>query len=367
MYKDKAEPEPSALGSAFFAEEGERTVQKNIEQIQQAFNNELKSAQLARDVEQIKAKYLGRKGPIQQLMKDLKEVPEAQRPAAGKVINDLKEAVTTRCDETLQQLMQKEEVIRLKDEAVDVTLPGRQRYVGRKHVVMQVLDEIIDVLAQMGFSVQEGPEIDTDYYNFEALNFPPDHPARDMQDTFYISEEYLLRTHTSNIQARVMESNRPPIRVICPGRCYRNEAVSARHHVYFHQVEGFYIDKNVSFANLLSTIDEFLRKLMGSETQTRFRPSYFPFVEPGLEVDVGCSLCNGAGCNMCKGSGWVEVLGAGMIHPEVLKNGGIDPEEYSGYAWGMGVERLVNIKYGVNDIRLLTENDMRFLKQFSGV
>jgi phenylalanyl-tRNA synthetase alpha chain len=342
-------------------------MQHTIHEIRSRFQSDLGQARTTADVEELRVRYLGRKGPVQDLMKELKGVSNEERPAVGKAINDLKVELTARCDEAMARFSQGELTERLKRETLDITLPGRRQRRGTKHIVNQTMDEIIDILIEMGFTVQEGPEVETEYYNFEALNFAPDHPARDMQDTFYINDEFLLRTQTSNIQVRVMEANKPPIRIICPGRAYRNETVTARSHVFFHQVEGFYIDKNVSFAHLLATIDEFLHKLMGPDVQIRYRPSYFPFVEPGLEVDVSCSLCGGKGCSMCKGTGWVEVLGAGMIHPEVLKNGGIDPEEYSGYAWGMGVERLVNIKYGVNDIRRFTENDLRFLQQFHGV
>lgn len=338
-----------------------------IEEIRTAFHSEFKQAKHSTSLEELKTKYLGRKGPLQQLMKELKQVPDSDRPAVGKKINDLKTELTQACEEALLSSAKEELAERLKKEVLDISLPGRGRFLGQKHLVNQMMDRIVTLFMEMGFSVQEGPEIETEYYNFEALNFAPDHPARDMQDTFYLNDEFLLRTHTSNIQARVMESSRPPIRVICPGRVYRNEEVSARSHVFFHQVDGFFIDKGVSFANLLATLEEFLDKLFETDVKTRFRPAYFPFVEPGLEVDIACSLCQGEGCGMCKGTGWVEVLGAGMIHPEVLKNGGIDPEEYSGYAWGLGVERMVNIKYGVNDIRLFTENDLRFLRQFSGV
>jgi phenylalanyl-tRNA synthetase alpha chain len=230
-----------------------------------------------------------------------------------------------------------------------------------------VMDEMIDILVSMGFSVQYGPDVDTEWYNFEALNFPPDHPARDMQDTFYIAPNVLLRTHTSNTQVRVMEAHKPPIRVMMPGRVYRNEAITARSHVFFHQVEGLYIDKGVTFADLMATMHEFIGKLFNADVETRFRPSYFPFVEPGMEVDLRCLSCKGTGCNLCKHTGWLEIAGAGMVHPEVLKNGAIDPEEYTGYAWGMGVERLAMLKHGIKDIRLFTENDLRFVKQFSAL
>jgi phenylalanyl-tRNA synthetase alpha chain len=267
----------------------------------------------------------------------------------------------------LNILVQREQKIQLAKEKIDITLPGRRRFSGRKHLLTSAMDEIIDILIGMGFSVQYGPEIDTDYYNFEALNFAPDHPARDMQDTFYIASNMLLRTHTSNIQARIMESHEPPLRIIAPGKVYRNETVTARSHVFFHQIETLYIDKGVTFVDLLSTMDEFLGKVFYRGIETRFRPSYFPFVEPGMEVDITCLVCEGEGCPICKHTGWLEVAGAGMVHPEVLKNGGIDPEVYTGYAWGMGLERTVMLKYGIKDIRLFTENDLRFLQQFPAI
>lgn len=337
---------------------------QNIDQVLASFHAALAQASSAADVTALQVQFLGKKGAVQQLMKDLKGVPSDIRPQVGKQINDLKNSVTAACDERLAVFMQIEQDKRLITEMLDVTLPGRGRLVGSSHLVNQMLHRIIDIFVEMGFSVQEGPEIETDYYNFEALNFSKDHPARDMQDTFYIDENVLLRTQTSNIQARVMETTAPPIRIICPGRVYRNETVTARSHVFFHQVDGLYIEKGVAFTHLLGMLEEFIHKLLGKETTIRFRPSYFPFVEPGVEVDVSCALCHAKGCNMCKGSGWVEILGAGMVHPEVLKNGGIDPEVYSGYAWGLGVERLVSMKYGVRDIRLHTQNDLRFLSQF---
>lgn len=339
-------------------------MQVKIEEIRRGFDAAVRAASSSAEIEELRVRYLGRKGPVQDLMKDLKNVPDGERPDAGKRINDLKNELTERLDQSLRSFVQTEQLQRLKEEVVDVTLPGRRRYLGNSHVVNREMDRIIEVLVEMGFSVQEGPEVESEYYNFEVLNFAADHPARDMQDTFYVSDKMLLRTQTTNIQARVMQANKPPIRIVCPGRVYRNEAVTARSHVFFHQVDGFYVDRHVSFSHLFATLDEFLHKLLGADVEIRYRPAYFPFVEPGLEVDIRCSLCGGAGCGMCKNTGWVEVLGAGMIHPEVLKNCGIDPEVYSGYAWGMGVERMVNIKYGVTDIRLFTENDLRFLNQF---
>ena len=236
---------------------------------------------------------------------------------------------------------------------------------GRKHPITQMLEKLLDILIGMGFSVQLGPDVDTDYYNFEGLNFAPDHPARDMQDTFYFSPELLLRTHTSNVQVHIMEEEKPPIRIVAPGRSFRNETISARSHVFFHQVEGIYIDKGVSFADLMATLEEFISKLFGEKIEARFRPSYFPFVEPGLEVDIRCTRCRGEGCRICKHTGWLEILGAGMVHPNVLKKANIDPEVYTGYAWGIGIERLAILFYDIPDIRLFTENNLRFLEQFS--
>lgn len=332
--------------------------------IRQEFRKDLEAVSTTTDVEAIKIKYLGKKSPLQQLMKTLKDVPPEERPAFGKNINDLKEELTQQIQVREEALIVQEEMEQLSREKIDITLPGRRRFIGRKHVITQVLDLMIDVFKGMGFSVQYGPDIDTEYYNFEALNFPADHPARDMQDTFYISSKMLLRTHTSNIQARIMESQKPPIRIIAPGKAYRNETITARSHVYFHQVEGFYVNENVTFSDLFATMHEFFQKVFHQDIETRYRPSYFPFVEPGMEVDINCLSCKGQGCSLCKFTGWLEVAGAGMIHPEVLKNGGIDPEIYSGYAWGIGVERLTMLKYGIKDIRQFVENDLRFLEQF---
>lgn len=337
---------------------------QRIDEIHHLFQQDLAQAQSTADIEALKVKYLGRKGPIQQAMQGLKEASPEERPLLGKQINDVKEAISKHCEEALQAFYEKELGGRLVHEALDVTLPGRRRYRGGKHLITHMLDTILNALTEIGFSVQYGPDIESDYYNFEALNFAADHPARDLQDTFFIADDILLRTHTSNVQVRIMEMTKPPIRIAAPGRVYRNEAVTSRSHVFFHQVEAFYIDKDVSFTHLLGTLETFLHAIFGKETAIRYRPSYFPFVEPGMEVDIRCSLCAGKGCGMCKQSGWLEVLGAGMVHPEVLKNGGIDPEEYSGFAWGLGVERFANIKYGVSDIRLFTENNLRFLQQF---
>jgi phenylalanyl-tRNA synthetase alpha chain len=336
-----------------------------ISQLRTFFMSELKEASHSKDLENLKVKYLGKKGPIQALMLELKHCTPEERPQFGKIINDLKEELVLHCDHSLARLKAAELNERLKEEWLDATLPGRRRTQGHLHPITQALNRIVDILVGMGFSVQLGPDVDNDYYNFSGLNFAPDHPARDMQDTFYLSPELLLRTHTSNVQVHTMEKHKPPIRIIAPGRCFRNEDISARSHVFFHQVEGFYIDRNATFADLFSTMDEFLSKLLGEKVETRYRPSYFPFVEPGLEVDVRCISCKGQGCRICKHTGWLEILGAGMVHPNVLKKGNIDPEEYSGYAWGMGIERLTMLLSDIRDIRLFTENDIRFLEQFS--
>lgn len=339
-------------------------MQQEISSLRQLFHKDLVGAVQTADLEALKVKYLGKKSPIQQLMKTLKDVPAEQRPEVGKWINDLKEEVTAKISDKFSDLITQEENAQLSREKIDITLPGRRRFPGRKHIITQTMDEMIDIMISLGFSVQYGPEVDSDYYNFEALNFAADHPARDMQDTFYITPQMLLRTHTSNVQTRVMETNKPPLRVISPGTSYRNENITARSHVMFHQIEAFYVDVGVTFADLFSTMQAFVDKFFMPGIATRFRPSYFPFVEPGLEVDIACFACSGQGCMLCKHTGWLEIAGAGMIHPEVFKNCDIDPEKYSGFAWGMGVERPAILKYGINDIRIFMENDLRFLSQF---
>lgn len=339
-------------------------MQDQFDTLRTQFRRDLSQVLKAQDVEELKTRYLGRKGPVQALMQGLRDLSPDHRPLFGKLVNELKQELEHLCNEAYNGFHLSELAKKLDEERVDVTLPGRRRFTGRKHPVVLMNEEVLDILRSMGFSVQVGPDIDSDYYNFEGLNFPPDHPARDMQDTFYVSSQYLLRTHTSNTQLRVMEAHRPPLRVAMPGTVYRNEEVSARSHVFFHQVEGLYIDKGVTFADLMATMEELWTKLFKMKLPMRFRPSFFPFTEPGMEVDLRCTSCHGAGCRLCKFSGWLEVCGAGMVHPEVLKNGGIDPEEYSGYAWGMGIERLAMLRWGIRDIRQFSENDIRFLEQF---
>lgn len=340
------------------------SIHEQIGSLRSSFMQDLRASSSVKDLDNLKIKYLGKKGSVQALMLELKHCSSEERPHFGKIINDLKEELVSHCDNTLSRLHKEEMDVRLSQEAKDPTLPGRKSFLGKTHPIQQMMDRVIDILIGMGFSVQYGPDVDTEHYNFEGLNFAPDHPARDMQDTFYLDHNLLLRTHTSNVQVHAMEKYSPPIRVIAPGRCFRNEDISSRSHVFFHQIEGFYIDKDVTFADLLTTMEEFLSKLLGEKVETRFRPSYFPFVEPGMEVDVRCTSCKGSGCRLCKHTGWLEILGAGMIHPNVLKKGNIDPEVYSGYAWGMGIERLVILQSGIPDIRLFTQNDIRFLAQF---
>jgi phenylalanyl-tRNA synthetase alpha chain len=337
---------------------------EQIEQLRFRFLEELKAASSSKDLESLKVKYLGKKGPVAGLMLELKHCSSEERPHLGKLINELKEELVLHCEHSLHRVKLAELQSQFEREWIDVSLPGRRHFLGRVHPVQQTLRRVLDILIGMGFSVQLGPDVDTDFNNFEGLNFPKDHPARDMQDTFYLDTEHLLRTHTSNVQVRVMQNHAPPIRIIAPGRCFRNETISARSHVFFHQVEGLYVDRDVSFADLMATMEDFLSKLLGQKAQTRFRPSYFPFVEPGLEVDVRCTSCRGSGCRICKHTGWLEILGAGMVHPNVLLKGNIDPETYSGYAWGLGIERLAMLFSDIRDIRAFTENDLRFLSQF---
>ncbi|KPK32713.1 MAG: phenylalanyl-tRNA synthetase subunit alpha [Chlamydiae bacterium SM23_39] len=338
-------------------------MEKEIKDIEGLFFEEIKDVKNLRELEEIKIKYLGKKGKIQFLLSHLKKCKKEEKPLFGKLVNDLKEEISEQIKKVFSFIHDIEEKSKLEREEIDINLPGRLKNIGNLHPVTKMMDRMIDVLVGMGFSIQKGPDLESDYYNFEALNFESDHPARDMQDTFYITEDLLLRTHTSNVQVRVMEKFSPPIRVIASGRCFRNENVSSRSHVFFHQVEGFYIDKDVSFSSLFSTMDEFWDKVFNYKIKTRYRPSYFPFVEPGMEGDIECIICKGKGCKICKNSGWLEIFGAGMIHPNVLKYGNIDPEKYNGYAFGLGIERLAMLYYGIEDIRIFTENDFRFLNQ----
>jgi len=334
---------------------------ENIQQTKEEFAGELQKAENPQQLEQLRIKYLARSGKISELFEGMKTASAADRPALGKALNELRQYAQTQYDEKKVIL---EQAQKPKEIPFDLTLPGRMKNVGTKHPVIQVMEEIKRIFISMGFSVESGPEIESDYYNFGALNFAPDHPARDMQDTIFIADKILLRTHTSPVQIRVMEKQNPPVRAIMPGWAYRNEAVSARSLVAFHQVEGLYVDEGVTFSELKGTLVAFAKQFYGSSIKYRFRPSFFPFTERIAEMVITCYLCGGKGCRICKHSGWLEVLGSGMVHPHVFKAVGYDPEKYTGYAFGMGIERTALLRYGIDDIRILYENDVRFLKQF---
>jgi phenylalanyl-tRNA synthetase alpha chain len=316
-------------------------------------------------VETFRIKWLGTKGLVKAIMAEMKHVPVEQKKEFGQILNEFKIFVETKF-ETLKENATAADGAGVA--AIDLTLPGDPIAVGTRHPLNLVRNQIVSIFKRLGFAVAEGPEIEDDWHNFGAMNLPEDHPARDMQDTFYINQDpaWLLRTHTSSVQARVMETQKPPIRVICLGRVYRNETISARAHCFFHQVEGLYIDENVSFADLKQTLYFFVQEMFGKDVKVRFRPSYFPFTEPSAEMDISCLICGGNGCNICKHTGWVEILGSGMVHPKVLDNFGIDSNKYTGFAFGMGVERITQLKYQVNDLRLYSQNDVRFLRQFTG-
>ena len=316
----------------------------------------------AEQAEQFRLAYLSKKGELSNLFNDFKLVANEEKKEIGALINELKEKAQAKFDAIKEQLDSNADSNLPQD---DLTKPGFPYEVGSLHPLSITRQTIVDIFERIGFTVESGPEIEDDWHNFSALNFPENHPARDMQDTFFIDEKLALRTHTSSVQVRLMEGGKPPFRALMPGRVYRNEAISARAHCFFHQVEGLYIDKNVSFADMKQTLLYFSKEMFGEQTQIRLRPSYFPFTEPSAEMDVSCFICNAKGCNVCKYSGWVEILGCGMVDPAVLQNCGIDPEVYSGFAFGMGIERIAMLKYRVNDLRLFSENDIRFLKQFT--
>ncbi|MBQ9937182.1 MAG: phenylalanine--tRNA ligase subunit alpha [Oscillospiraceae bacterium] len=324
----------------------------------------LEGINTAAELEEIRIKYLGKKGELTAILKQMGSLSSEERPIIGQLANKIRASIEdaiSKKDSELKESGLKEKLI---SEALDVTLPGKKQVLGHKHPLTLVLDEIKEMFLGMGFDIVRGPEVETDYYNFEALNIPKDHPARDTQDTFYITENILLRTQTSPVQIRTMEQKKPPIRVISPGRVYRSDALDATHSPVFHQIEGLVVDKGVTMADLKGTLEMFAKKLYGEDSVVRFRPHHFPFTEPSAEVDVMCFNCHGKGCSLCKGEGWIEILGAGMVHPKVLSICGIDPDEYSGFAFGMGLERLVMRRYQIDDLRMFFENDMKFLSQF---
>ena len=331
--------------------------------LRDSFHKESESVTSLPELQQLKVKYLGKKGFVTEKLKTLSAIAPEQRPAYGKTVNELKQHIEQEVIRVELLLKQEEYKKSILTEALDVTLPGKYTPFGREHPIHKVLSEITGIFSSMGFEVEEGPEVELDYYNFEALNMPKNHPARDMQDTFYISDEVVLRTHTSPVQIRVMEKRKPPLKIIAPGKVYRCDA-DISHTPMFHQVEGFMVDADIAFSDLKGVLQLFIHSMFSAETPVRFRPSYFPFTEPSAEVDIGCIFCSGKGCRVCKQTGWLEILGAGMIHPRVFEYVGYNPEMYTGFAFGMGVERITMLKFGIDDIRLFFENDLRFLRQF---
>lgn len=339
-------------------------MQEQLKAIMARVSEDLKNIQDTGALEQLRVSVMGKKGELTQILRGMGSLPAEERPAMGQLVNKTRAALEEAIEERLRALSEKEKQKRLEQEKIDVTLPGKTRSAGSLHPMNVVLTDLLDIFTGMGFEVVEGPEVEFDHYNFELLNLPKNHPARDAQDTFYIEDNIVLRTHTSPVQARIMTTRKPPIRIVCPGRVYRADEVDATHSPVFHQMEGLVIDEHVSIGDLKGTLDTFAQKLYGDGVTTRFRPSFFPFTEPSAEVDVTCAACKGKGCRMCKGTGWIEVLGAGMVNPKVLEMCGIDSTKYSGFAFGMGIERLTILKYNVPDMRYLYENDLRFLSQF---
>jgi phenylalanyl-tRNA synthetase alpha chain len=339
-------------------------MREKLEVIKRQSTQELESVNNLQQLEELRIKYLGKKGELTQVLRGMGSLSAEERPIIGQLANEIRDYINEKIEETAYVLKRRELENRLRTEFIDVTMPSKRKELGNKHPITKVLDEIKEIFIGMGFSVVEGPEVEKAYYNFDALNVAKYHPARDMQDTFYITEDILLRTQTSPMQVRTMEQSKPPIRVIVPGRVYRADEIDATHSPMFHQIEGLVVDKGITMANLKGTLDVFAKKLYGDSVRTKFRPHHFPFTEPSAEMDCSCFACGGKGCRVCKGSGWIEVLGAGMVHPNVLRNAGIDPEVYSGFAFGLGLDRIVMLKYGIEDLRLMFENDKRFLSQF---
>ncbi|MCG8500984.1 MAG: phenylalanine--tRNA ligase subunit alpha [Firmicutes bacterium] len=339
-------------------------MKQQLESIKGEAEQALANLSSMQELENIRIKYLGKKGALTSVLRGMGSLSKEERPIIGQMANEIRCYLEDKLEAAKSMLHQKQKEEKLKQEVIDVTMPGKRKSLGKKHPLSLVLNELEDIFIGMGFEIAEGPELELDYYNFEALNIPENHPARDDQDTFYINENIVLRTATSPVQIRVMEKSKPPIRIISPGRVYRSDAVDATHSPVFHQLEGLVVDKNVTMGDLKGTLEIFAKRLFGSQSKVRFRPHYFPFTEPSAEMDVSCFACGGSGCRICKGEGWIEILGSGLVHPKVLQYGGIDPEVYSGFAFGMGLERMVMMKYGIKDIRLFYENDIRFLRQF---
>ena len=339
-------------------------LKEKLMEIRERAEKELSELRDATELENFRVQVLGKKGELTGILKQMGSLSAEERPKMGQLANEVRASIEAMLKEKTAELRSKEQEAKLKKETIDVTLPGKKHEIGHKHPLSIVLDEVKDIFVGMGFQIATGPEVEWDYYNFEALNLPPDHPARDTQDTFYITEKMLLRTQTSPVQIRVMEKQEPPIRIIAPGRVYRSDAVDATHSPFFHQIEGLVVDKGITMGDLKGSLMQFAKRLYGEDTEIRLRPHHFPFTEPSCEMDVTCFKCGGKGCPTCKGEGWIEVLGAGMVHPKVLRNCGIDPDEYSGFAFGMGLERFAMGHFKISDLRLIFENDERFLQQF---
>ncbi len=337
---------------------------EKIKELEKEVKDDFSSIKNLDELEELRIKYLGKKGEIAQIFSKMSEVKDEDKPKVGKETNILKGKIEKKINEKKETLAEMQKKKKIEEEKIDVTLPGIKQKIGHHHLLTKVIREVEDVFIGLGFTIEEGPEIESEYYNFKALNIPEGHPARDLQDTFYIDDNFLLRTHTSPVQVRTMEKKELPIRMIAPGRVYRSDELDASHSPVFHQIEGLVIDKDISFSDLKGSISTIVKKLYGENREIRFRPSYFPFTEPSAEVDVSCVVCGGEGCSLCSNTGWLEVMGSGMVHPNVLKMSGIDPNVYSGFAFGMGWDRIAMLKYGIDDIRLLFENDSRFLKQF---
>ena len=335
-----------------------------LKQIKQTAVEALEHCVDLKELEEMKIRFLGKKGELTAILKQMGKLSPEERPVIGQFANEVRADIEAELEKRIGELKRAHAEARMKAEKIDVTMPGKKVELGQKHPLSKVLDEVKDIFIGMGFSIAEGPEVEYDYYNFEALNIPKNHPARDTQDTFYINDNIILRTQTSSVQVRTMEQQKPPIRVISPGRVYRSDAVDATHSPLFHQIEGLVVDKGITMADLKGTLEVFVKKLYGEDAQVRFRPHHFPFTEPSAEMDTMCFACHGEGCRLCKGEGWIEILGCGMVHPKVLRNCGIDPEIYSGFAFGMGLERIVMRRYNIDDLRLFYENDLRFLSQF---
>ncbi|SDK42199.1 phenylalanine--tRNA ligase subunit alpha [Sediminibacillus albus] len=341
-------------------------MKERLQELKEEALAKAEQAETLSELQEIRVAYLGKKGPITEVLRGMGKLSKEERPVIGELANRVRESIADVLDTKKETLEAKQLEAKLEKETIDVTLPGRPVNVGGPHLLTSIVEEIEDLFIGMGFEVREGPEVETDYFNFEALNLPKGHPARDMQDSFYITEELLMRTHTSPVQARTMGKydGKKPVKMICPGKVYRRDTDDATHSHQFTQVEGLYVDKNVQMSDLKGVLNRFAKQMFGEEREIRLRPSFFPFTEPSVEMDISCKVCNGEGCSVCKGTGWIEILGGGMVHPRVLEMAGYDPKEYTGFAFGMGPERIAMLKYGVDDIRHFYTNDIRFLKQY---